>query len=208
MYVLTKFGGGKEHLVLVAVGLIFCTREKFFYFLTLYTIDKACIGLMKLSYHQPRPYMVDPDITPIHCSKEFGNPSGHTTAAFSISIVVFFEVMHGMYHRKKDNGAPDCTFFGWCAWGMLLLVCLFWTTFIPASRWVLGVHGADQILFGSLLGIWNGCTCHFLIRDNLLKWMVRAQSTNEEGDSSSALGMGIKKISRAAALTTSERVVS
>ena len=113
MSVLTEFGGGKEQLVLVAVGLIFCTREKFFYFLALYTIDKGLLGLLKLSFHMPRPYMVNSDIHPIHCSKEFGNPSGHCTAAFSFTIVVFLDVMHGMYHKKKENDAPDCKFYGW-----------------------------------------------------------------------------------------------
>ena len=88
-------------MAMAIVGLIFCTREKFFYLLTVYSIDKALIGYLKLAYHNPRPYMVESSITPIHCSKEFGNPSGHTSAALAISIVIFLEVMHGMYHRTK-----------------------------------------------------------------------------------------------------------
>ena len=47
--------------MLVAVGLVFCTREKFFYFLALYTIDKGLNGILKLSFHNPRPYMMDPE---------------------------------------------------------------------------------------------------------------------------------------------------
>lgn len=205
---ISGLGGGKEQLALVAVGLIFGTREKFFYFLALYTLDKGTLGIGKLAYHMPRPYMVDPQITPIHCSKEFGSPSGHSSSALSISIVVFFEVMHGMYHRKKEHDAPDVTFYGWGSWGMLLLLCSFWATCIPFSRFILGVHSADQIIFGSLIGIWNGITCHFLLRDNLIKWMQRVRSKLGDDKASNRLSFSSKRIGKVPMLSTSERVIS
>ena len=35
---------------------------------------------------------------------------------------------------------------------------------IGYSRVLLGMHGWDQVLFGWMLGWWNACVCHFIIR--------------------------------------------
>jgi hypothetical protein len=49
----------------------------------------------KLAYADPRPYMMSSDIQPFSCSKGFGNPSGHSSAAAVFSIVLFLDYFHG-----------------------------------------------------------------------------------------------------------------
>jgi len=49
-------GGGKEFVVMLVISFLFGRRPKFFYYLACFTIEKAMNGLMKLIYHEPRPY--------------------------------------------------------------------------------------------------------------------------------------------------------
>lgn len=139
----SDFGGGKELIILLIVGFIFSSREKYFYYMMVYTLDKLMIGYLKLAFHAPRPYMEQGKIHPISCSKEFGKPSGHSSAAWAISIVVFLDLMHGKHHLKKEDGAPVSHFYGWCAWISLLFACVCWALLIPLSRYILGAHSAD-----------------------------------------------------------------
>jgi membrane-associated phospholipid phosphatase len=141
--IVTKFGGGKEQIVLMMVGLILCRRERFFYYASAYTLDKALISLLKLTYGSPRPYMVNPDIQPYHCSKEFGEPSGHSSAAIQIAIVVYLDLFHGATYLYKSNDVPDVRFHHSFVQVLVGILCLLWGTFIPFSRYLVGVHSVD-----------------------------------------------------------------
>ena len=48
--VFSNLGGSKELLALLVIGFIFQTREKYFYFLVVYTLDKLYVGYFKLLY--------------------------------------------------------------------------------------------------------------------------------------------------------------
>ena len=43
--------------ILCAVTLLFGTRQKYFYYCVAFTVDKSIVGIFKLIYHNPRPYM-------------------------------------------------------------------------------------------------------------------------------------------------------
>ena len=43
--------------ILVVMTLIFGTRTKYFYYCVAFTLDKSIIGIFKLIYHDPRPFM-------------------------------------------------------------------------------------------------------------------------------------------------------
>ena len=43
--------------ILVLVTLLFGTRAKYFYYCAAFTLDKSIIGIFKLIYHDPRPFM-------------------------------------------------------------------------------------------------------------------------------------------------------
>jgi len=48
------------------------------------------MNVMKMAYAEPRPFWTDPNMkqAEISCSKEFGNPSGHSLLAASIAFAV------------------------------------------------------------------------------------------------------------------------
>jgi membrane-associated phospholipid phosphatase len=137
----------------------FSTRPRFFYYLAVAAICTLMISYMKIAYHEPRPYMISPDITPISCSKAFGQPSGHSMAASLLAIAGVLDVFHGVGTKRfYSNG----TYF------FVFSFALYWAITIPYTRFLLGVHSLDQIVYGSTLGVWAGFTMHFLVRDHLM----------------------------------------
>jgi membrane-associated phospholipid phosphatase len=91
---------------LVAFGFLWCERSKFFYYLSVLSLDKLINAYFKLAYANPRPYMLKSDIKPISCSKGFGNPSGHSSASSLIAIVLFLDYFHGTPLKFTKYGTP------------------------------------------------------------------------------------------------------
>ena len=56
-----------------------------------------------------------------------------------------------------------------------LIFGLFYFVTIPYTRFLVGVHSLDQIVFGLSLGLWNALTMHFFVRDNLHKGVLNIQ---------------------------------
>ena len=52
---------------------------------------------------------------------------------------------------------------------MVLVFCVFWSIGNPYSRYIMGVHSLDQIVYGMSMGIWTALVMHFLVRDNLIQ---------------------------------------
>ena len=138
---MSKAGGGAESLICLVFSFLFAPREKYFYYLSMFTLDKLYVGYFKLAYAEPRPYMVTEDIHPISCSKAFGNPSGHSSSSV-LYFVVFFDVFHGLHYNFK-NRVPNVSFYSTWWYAACLLMCTAWSLVIPMSRWMLGVHSLD-----------------------------------------------------------------
>ena len=47
----------------------------------------------KLTYAEPRPYMVDENIQAVVCEKYYGNPSGHSSGASLLFTTLFLDVI-------------------------------------------------------------------------------------------------------------------
>ena len=71
-------------------------------------------------------------------------------------------------------------FFSKITYAVCLALAIFWAVTIPYTRFVMGVHSLDQIMFGSSLGVWSGLTMHFLVRDNLLKHVEKLINSSQE----------------------------
>ena len=138
-------------------------------------LDKIIISYFKLAFHDPRPYMIQPDITPEKCSVGFGNPSGHSHASSEFAVVLFLDVFHG----AQIGGSVE-RFFSKITYAVCLALAIFWAVTIPYTRFVMGVHSLDQIMFGSSLGVWSGLTMHFLVRDNLLRHVEKLINLSQE----------------------------
>ena len=158
---------------LCVVTFLFGRRAKFFYFLLAFTFDKGITNCLKMFYHDPRPYMQDASVPAYHCSREFGNPSGHSFSSSMVAIVLVLDVFHSRHvlDIAKDSGSEKDTKSNNAHPLIYILSVSFaflWATLIPFSRFLLGVHSLDQIVFGMSLGIWMGFTLHFLLRDHVI----------------------------------------
>lgn len=57
---------------------VFCNRAKFIYYMCVLASYSAVIELLKLTYANPRPFMISNDIKAFDCVSSFGNPSGNS----------------------------------------------------------------------------------------------------------------------------------
>jgi membrane-associated phospholipid phosphatase len=133
-------------------------RERFFYFNFVLALYMGIMCYFKLVYADPRPFMITDKIKPIGCYSEYGNPSGHSWASMTFPIVLFLDQFHGKDQTSKS----------WFAYIISLILGIYWAITIPFTRYLLGVHSLDQIVFGSILGFWTALTCHFIARDNIM----------------------------------------
>ncbi len=115
--------------------------------------------------------MISQDIQPITCSKGFGNPSGHSSSASLFAIVVFLDYFHGTPIETVKNGLPKIQRVNKVFYIVCLLFSIYWAASIPYSRFLLGAHSLDQVVYGSTLGVWEAFTLHWLVRDNLIRHM-------------------------------------
>ena len=135
---ISHLGGGAEAIVMVLCGLFLSSREQFFYYLLVYSIDKMYVAFGKLVYAEPRPYMLSTNVTPLSCSRHFGNPSGHSSAASAIAFALFLDIFH-----SKPNDENDFKVYSWPVWALSLIAASLWATLMPTSRYFLGMHSAD-----------------------------------------------------------------
>ena len=49
-----------------------------------------------------------------------------------------------------------------------LILSIYWAISIPYSRYLVGVHSLDQIVYGSTLGMWEGLVLHWFVRVNFI----------------------------------------
>ena len=80
-----------------------------------------------------------------------------------IAVALFLDVFHGS--TKNHN----LKFHGYLVYFSSLFLAIFWATTIPFTRYLMGVHSLNQIVYGTSLGLWAALTMHFLLRDYLLE---------------------------------------
>ena len=72
-------------------------------------------------------------------------------------------------YNAEARTNPNMRFSAWY-WRLLsLIVGIAFAAAILYSRLFLGVHSLNQVYFGALLGLWFALSCHFILRDSLLK---------------------------------------
>lgn len=169
--ILTKMGGGKEMLIWFILSFIFQRRASAIYVCSILALDKLINSYLKLLYANPRPYMVESTIQPIDCSTSFGSPSGHSSSASMIATTLFLHTFHGYTHSENKYLKRELYrhFYASYVYFTSLLVAMFWFFGIPFSRYLMGVHSLDQVLFGNSLGCVGGFIMHFVVRDHMIK---------------------------------------
>ncbi len=90
--------------------------------------------ILKIAFHLPRPYWVDPSLKPFYAGameKSFGLPSGHAQGAFLI----------WPFLALRSNNPKK-----WMPFALALATC------IALSRMILGVHWPLDVVVGALIG--------------------------------------------------------
>lgn len=69
-----------------------------------------------------------------------------------------------------EQSIPAVEYRSWPSYILGLFLAIQWAVFIPYSRYLMGVHSLDQLVFGMMMGAWAGFTMHFLLRDHILNY--------------------------------------
>ena len=124
--------------ILISIGLI----------LIVYLHD-----LLKLIYSDPRPFWLNTVLFQGKCETSYGNPSGHSLMSFYF----YLSFSYYLCQIKKISSKNTYKISIYC----LALLIASLTAF---SRLALGVHSVDQVLYGSLLGIFAFLIFAFMFR--------------------------------------------
>ena len=113
------------------------------YFLLLsYIFSFYLDNILKLLYQDPRPYFVNTEIIPYKTDTDFGNPSGHSLAS-TVFYLALLNISNNITVFKKNRILYYLySFFIICS----LVLLIF-------SRFILGVHAINQLIFGVLIGL-------------------------------------------------------
>ena len=99
--------------------------------------------ILKLLYGDPRPFWVNTILFQDKCESSYGNPSGHSLMSFYFYTSLSYYIC--MLDTIKKNYTYNIAVYS------IGIIIASLTAF---SRLVLGVHSIDQVLYGSLLGLW------------------------------------------------------
>ena len=143
------------------------SRERFWYYL----IGVLCANFitinLKLIFHKPRPVEMWTDIWFFTCKDEFGSPSNHCAQfAAALVLILLDQYFPSSWSRevfpelnKRSIRSHKISFLT----NFVLIV--FAQSFLSYDRLLLGMHSLDQIMFGTLIGIWCAACCHICLRD-------------------------------------------
>jgi membrane-associated phospholipid phosphatase len=115
---------------LVIAFVIPSGRTRCAYYFAAFLLLMVIQNITKLSYHDPRPFWVSPDVNALSCSSQFGNPSGHSENAIAMSLLLWLDLVY-----RSDK--PRCTKI------TVLILALLFPISIGYSRLLLGVHSLD-----------------------------------------------------------------
>lgn len=101
-------------------------------------------SLLKLIYNNPRPQWVDDKIHSFKCDPAYGNPSGHSMETTSLFLTLW-DVSINHNNLFEGNLLPLKY--------ILLSLIIILIFLISMSRFVLGVHTLNQIIYGNILGL-------------------------------------------------------
>ncbi len=138
-------------VVLVLLFLIPKRQLRTLVHASFFLIGIEIVAIMKQQIQESRPIWFSDLIQRYEwfCPKDFGNPSGHSFAVF-----MMYEPLLSDFLSCTSNKAR-----------MLLVLLL--ALLVPQSRMYLGVHSANQIMFGLTLGITLNTTYRYFFQERL-----------------------------------------
>jgi len=138
---LTTLLGGRLVLIKVFVTILFFPIHKAFMLIFILAHCAVLEGVLQIVYHEPRPFYIDPNISPNLCVGDYGNPSGHGVQSVSVYLSFWHLATDDIKLRDK-NIFRLFTLFGYF---VMIIFILF-------SRLILGVQTLNQLLYGVCIG--------------------------------------------------------
>ena len=143
MRFITKFGCDYFcFIILIIIFSFFSLIQTFSYLIGLI----ACVyiqSLMKIIYGNSRPFIDNHNLFKGLCDGGFGNPSGHSL----ISVYIYLTFFHYLIKLKYINENKILKILLEILFSILSFSVMF-------SRFILGLHSINQIIFGAFIGLW------------------------------------------------------
>ena len=142
--IITKVCG--EYLMGAPIGFVLCffPMVKSSFYIAGLIFDLHFHSLMKIWYGNSRPYWEDPELFKGICDGGFGNPSGHSISSVYLYSALYIYLIESKMLENKNIIKI-----------ILLLLFLTYALLIVLSRLILGIHSINQILYGSVLGMFT-----------------------------------------------------
>lgn len=192
--------GNEEFYLLLAPALIWCINSQAGLRVGLLLMISGCTNtILKLPFHQPRPYWVDPAVKAFDAETSFGLPSGHAQHAVAVwgglasgfkrrwlwvlaSILAFLIGLSRIY-----NGVhfPTDVLVGWLIGALLLWVFLRLEPRIKG--WIMSMNPGRQIMIAfaaSLILILLGVIARISLGGWVLppEWVANASAAAPEAE--------------------------
>ena len=129
-------------IFLIIIFNVFSLIQTFIYLIGLI----LCIyiqSIMKIVYGNSRPFIDNHNLFKGLCDGGFGNPSGHSL----VSAFIYLNFYHYLIKLKYISENKLLKIF----YGFLFSIL---SILVFISRYILGLHSLNQIIFGAFLGIW------------------------------------------------------
>eukprot|EP01022_Parablepharisma_sp_SALTPOND_P033590 TRINITY_DN89088_c0_g1_i1.p1 TRINITY_DN89088_c0_g1~~TRINITY_DN89088_c0_g1_i1.p1 ORF type:complete len:415 (-),score=6.08 TRINITY_DN89088_c0_g1_i1:84-1232(-) len=134
------FGGQTGILALFVLLYIICSRTFFIKMLFPLFIAQILSNFLKLLYQQPRPSTILNQ-----CQPGFGNPSHHC-----MNIASIYGSLWLLWYRSISEKVNKNLAFARTTLGLIILAIIM----TCIARVYLGAHTINQVLYGTLLGLW------------------------------------------------------
>ena len=142
--IITKLCGEYLMAIPVAFVLCFCSMIKSSFYIAGLIFDLHFHSLMKIWYGNKRPFWEDPELYKGICDGGFGNPSGHSISSVYLYFTLFIYIIDS---KTLENRTIIKI--------IIFLLFLVYTVLIILSRIILGIHSINQIIYGTVLGLFT-----------------------------------------------------
>ena len=135
MLALTELGGETVFLVLALIVFWCVDKRRGYFMMTVGFVGTVCNQFMKLFCRIPRPWVLDPEFTPVEQALEdasgYSFPSGHSQSAVG--------TFGGIAYTVKNKWIKG--------------ICIAIAVLVPLSRMYIGVHTPADVLVGAAMAL-------------------------------------------------------
>ena len=134
-------------------------RHRCFYYLVLLIVIINLQNIFKTAYADPRPFWTSTQVIAMKCTASFGNPSGHSIEVMAYSFAVWLDFVRSSKNKPAINS-------------LSLVMAIAYPLSIGYSRFILGAHTLDHILYGFALGLLIATSAEFIAKPCIFRHLL------------------------------------